>query len=224
MALIVVLYPENFKSLSKGIKKIEINLWWEDNMSRSSCKNSLDFQELQKDFDKIFSEEYDEKCKKAFKDFEVSKPKDVNWKEAIYYLHDNIKCLKEHGETKFNDMEFKNLEYLSMQSNFGIYFKFKKAAILRIGNFLENDIYQIFSSEINLKKIYIYSASDDILASILVIFNLLKPESEWPQFGSHIIFELYEDSKKSKLVLIKYGENEVLLKLDVFKSKFQIFF
>jgi hypothetical protein len=120
-------------------------------------------------------------------------------------------------------MAFKNLEYLSMQSSFGVYFNSKEAAILRIGDFLKNDIYRIFSSEIDRKNFYIYSASDDIIASTLVIFDLLNKKSEWPQFGSHIIFELYEDENKSQFVSMKYGASTKLFNLDAFKSKLMKF-
>jgi hypothetical protein len=226
MALIVGLYPENFNFLSNDIKKVEINLWrQEDNMSRHHCEKSSRFKQLENNFDMIFSEKYNEKCQKAFRDFKVSKPENKNLKEGIYYLHDNIKCLVEHGETQFDEIAFKNLEYLSMQSSFGVYFNSKEAAILRIGDFLENDIYRVFSSEIDRKKFYIYSASDDTIASTLVIFDLLnkKMGTEWPQFGSHIIFELYEDEKKNQFVFMKYGASTTSLNLDAFKSKLMRF-
>jgi hypothetical protein len=187
------------------------------------------------------SENYTIQCEKIIQLFPTSNvitspnDKSETFTEKIYYLHDLIKCLKENeinipsNMFELSTSKFKLLEELSMQSQFGAYWNDRYTAKLRIQAFLieiVNIFYQISKDNGRKEKFFIYSGSDDTLASILTLFNAFNQQSEWPGFGSNIIFELFEDQEivnknlKSFYVRMMYNTKPIIFqKTSSYKNK-----
>ena len=226
MCVSIGIFPEKF-SLKSPTRddRIQIVLWTkkQDIMSRT-CNQEV--KNLDNEYNKTFSDKYEKICQKIFKDINILKPEKPSWKEAIYYLDDTFKCVHDYFEDSKNQNQAikayilyeklkskkDELERLSILSNFGIYFdktNGKKAAMLRIGQFIHELGGKFFRlAEQQLKKLYIYSGSDDVIASILVLFDLFDEKGPFPRFGSNIIFKLYKDRlTQKKFVSIKYNQD-----------------
>ena len=225
MCLLIGMFPEKFRKTPAQDDRIQINLLTKNQDSMTgTCYQ--EFKNLDKEYCRTFLKKYDKSCKNIFEDIKILKPETRSWKEAIYYLDDTFKCVHDYFEDSKNQNqenkayklyeELKSkkdeLEKLSIRSNFGIYFdqnNGKKAAMLRIGKFIDelgSKFYHLVEKE--LKKFYIYSGSDDVIASILALFDLFDEKSPFPRFGSNIIFKLYKNkSTQEKFVTIKYNQD-----------------
>ncbi|KAK3580543.1 hypothetical protein CHS0354_009499 [Potamilus streckersoni] len=61
----------------------------------------------------------------------------------------------------------------------------------------------------NGPKLYLFSAHDSTIVGVLHALNIF--DNQWPPFAANIRFELYEDSKKTEYVKIKYnGQDKVV--------------